>query len=95
LLDDWGSIPTPPHPDQLWGPPNLLTNGYHGLTLEVKQLEHEADHSPLSNAKAKNEWSYTSTSQYVFTAWCIVKHRDNFTFTFNGLEDVDIQSSDG
>jgi hypothetical protein len=25
-------------------------------------------------------------SQYVFIAWCLVKHRDNFTFifTFNG-----------
>jgi hypothetical protein len=21
--------------------------------------------------------------QYVFVAWCLVKHRDNFTFTFN------------
>jgi hypothetical protein len=24
---------------------------------------------------------YTSTPQYVFTAWCFVKHRDNFTST--------------
>jgi hypothetical protein len=24
--------------------------------------------------------------QYVFMAWCLVKHRDNFTFTFtNGI----------
>jgi len=22
--------------------------------------------------------------QYVFTAWCLVKHRDNFTYHFNG-----------
>jgi hypothetical protein len=29
----------------------------------------------------KNAWSYTSTPQYVFMAWCLVKHRDNFTFT--------------
>jgi hypothetical protein len=27
----------------------------------VKQLRHEADHSPPSNAKVKNVWSYTST----------------------------------
>jgi hypothetical protein len=26
----------------------------------------------------KNEWSYTSTPQYVFMAWCLVKDRDNF-----------------
>jgi hypothetical protein len=25
--------------------------------------------------------------QYVFMAWCLVKHRDNFTFTFYRLED--------
>jgi len=31
--------------------------------------------------RSKNEWSDTSTPQYAFTAWCIVKYRDNFTFT--------------
>jgi len=32
---------------------------------------------------SKNEWSYTSTLQYAFVAWCSVKkqHRDSFTFT--------------
>jgi len=29
------------------------------LSLEVICLGHEADHSPPSNAKAKNAWSYT------------------------------------
>jgi hypothetical protein len=24
--------------------------------------------------------------QYVFMAWCLVKHRDNFTFTFTGQD---------
>jgi hypothetical protein len=42
----------------------------------------EADHSTPSSAEVKNEWSYTSTPKYVFMAWCLVKHRDNFTFTF-------------
>jgi hypothetical protein len=32
--------------------------------------------------RSKNERSYTSTLPYVFIAWCLVKHRDNFTFTF-------------
>jgi hypothetical protein len=50
------------------------------LSLGVKQLEYEADHSPPSSAEVKNEWSYTSTPQYVFTAWCLVKHWDNFIF---------------
>jgi hypothetical protein len=32
--------------------------------------------------RSKNGWSYTSTPQYLFMAWCSVKYRDNFTFTF-------------
>jgi len=27
-----------------------------------------------------NVWIYTFTPQYVFMAWCLVKHRDNLTF---------------
>jgi hypothetical protein len=50
-------------------------------SLGVKRPWREADHSPPSNAEVKNAWSYTSTPQYVFMAWCLVKHGDNFTFT--------------
>jgi hypothetical protein len=39
----------------------------------------EADYSPPSSAEVKNAWSYTFTPQYVFMAWCLVKHKDNFT----------------
>jgi hypothetical protein len=39
----------------------------------------EPDHSPPSTAEVNNVWSYTST--YVFMAWCLVKHKENFTFT--------------
>jgi hypothetical protein len=49
------------------------------LSLGVQRLGREAEHSPPSSAEVKNVWSYTSTPQYVFTAWCLVKHRD-FTF---------------
>jgi hypothetical protein len=49
------------------------------LSLWVKRLRREADHSPPSSAAVKNGWSYTSTPQFVFMAWCLVKHRDNFT----------------
>jgi hypothetical protein len=48
----------------------------------VKLPGHEADHSPPSSAEVKNAWSYTSTHQYVFMAWCLVTHRDNFIFYF-------------
>jgi hypothetical protein len=52
------------------------------LSLGVKRPGREADHSPPSSAEVKNAWSYTSTPQYVFMVWCLVTHRDNFTFTF-------------
>jgi hypothetical protein len=52
------------------------------LSVGVKRPGREADHSPPSSAEVKNAWSYTSAPQYVFMAWCLVKHRDNFTFTF-------------
>jgi hypothetical protein len=50
------------------------------LSLRIKRPGRETDHSPPSSAEVKNEWSYTSTPQYVFMAWCLVKHWDNFTF---------------
>jgi hypothetical protein len=50
------------------------------LSLGVKWLESEVDHSSPSSAEVKNAWSYTSTPQYIFMEWCYVKHRDNFTF---------------
>jgi hypothetical protein len=52
------------------------------LSLGVKRPEREADHSPPSTAEVKTAWSYTSTPQYVFMAWCLVKHRDKFTSSF-------------
>jgi hypothetical protein len=52
------------------------------LSLGVKRPGREADHSPPSIVEVKNAWSYTTTPQYVFMEWCLVKHRDNFTFTF-------------
>jgi hypothetical protein len=42
----------------------------------------KADHSSPSSAEVKNAWSCTSTPPYVFMAWCLVKHRDNFTFFY-------------
>jgi hypothetical protein len=54
---------------------------YGGLfSRGVKRPELEGDHSPPSSAEVKNAWSYTSTSQYVFMAWFLVKLRDSFNF---------------
>jgi hypothetical protein len=55
------------------------------VSLRVKRPGRKADHSPPSSAEVKNAWSYTSTPQYVFMEWCLVKHRDNFTFTFTTI----------
>jgi len=46
---------------------------------------------PLTSiqCQVKNSWSYTSTPlQYVFAAWCLDKHRENFTFTFTVMSSV-------
>jgi hypothetical protein len=63
------------------------------LSLGVKRPGPEADHSPPSDAKVKNVWSYTSTPQYAFVVWCSVKkkHRDNFTFTLSNNETKSLQ----
>jgi hypothetical protein len=37
------------------------------LTPEVERPGREADHSPPTGVEVKNVWSYTSTTQYVFT----------------------------
>jgi hypothetical protein len=46
------------------------------LSLGVKRPGREADHSPPSSAEVKNAWSYTSTPQYAFMAWCSVKAQE-------------------
>jgi len=56
-----------------------------GSSPAVKRLGREADHSPPSRVEV-NEWSYTSTTPYAFRAWCLIKHRDNFIFTYNQQE---------
>jgi hypothetical protein len=43
------------------------------LSLEEKQPRHETDYSPPSSIGVKNAWSYSSTPQYVFMVWCLVK----------------------
>jgi hypothetical protein len=55
------------------------------LPLGPKLPGREDDHSPPYNVQVKNAsmhlWIYTSTPQYVFMAWFLVKHSDNFIFT--------------
>jgi hypothetical protein len=50
------------------------------LSLGVQRPGHESDHSPPSSAEVKNAWSIPPLLQYVFMAWCLVKHSENVTF---------------
>jgi hypothetical protein len=43
------------------------------LSLGIKRLGREADHSPPSSAEVKNAWKYSSIPQYAFMAWCLVE----------------------
>jgi hypothetical protein len=56
--------------------------GTGAVSLGIKRPGRKVDHSPPSSAEVKNAWSYTSTLQYVFMTWCLIKNRDNFTFIF-------------
>jgi hypothetical protein len=84
-LDDRGSIPgrsweffsSPPCPDRLWSPPGPLSNRYRGKAagnLKLTTYLHLAQ-------RLRMRGSITPLPQYVFMAWCLVKHRDNFTFS--------------
>jgi hypothetical protein len=77
----WEFFYSPPRPERLWGSPSLLPNGYQGLFhCGIKRRVCEADHPLPSSAEVQNAWSFTSTPQYAFMAWCSVKkkHRDNW-----------------
>jgi hypothetical protein len=38
---------------------------------------------PPPSAEVMNEWRYTFNPPYVFMAWRLLKHKDNFTFTLS------------
>jgi hypothetical protein len=53
--------------------------GLWGSFCGVKRPGRVADLSPPSRVEVWNAWSYTSTTPYTFMAWCLVKHRGDFT----------------
>jgi hypothetical protein len=60
---------SPRRPDQLCGPPNLLSNWLLGaLSPGVKRQGREAENSPPASAEVKKMWIYTSTPTYAFKA---------------------------
>jgi hypothetical protein len=60
-LEDLGfeSILAQKLPDRLWGKPRFLLIGTGLLAIGIKRLVREAEQSPPSSAKVKNECSYT------------------------------------
>jgi hypothetical protein len=66
--------------------PDSYPMGTRGTSLGVKRPGREADHSSPSSAKVKNEWSYTSTPQYAFMAWCLAQGQ-LYLFTFYQLQE--------
>jgi hypothetical protein len=48
-----------------------------GDSLSTAVWPGRVDPSFDSNAEIKNVWSRTFISPYIFTTWCLIKHRDN------------------
>jgi hypothetical protein len=81
---DWKFFFSPLCSDRLWVPPSLpWVSGI--LSLGVKLLGRDADHSTPPSVDVKNAWSYTSTPQYDLVTWCSVKKstETNLPFTFH------------
>jgi hypothetical protein len=80
--EGWEFFSSPPCPERLWSPPDLLPNGDLGLFpsgesgLGVKLTIH-LHLAPRSRMRG----DILLLPQHVFMVWCLVKHRDNFTFT--------------
>ena len=65
--------------DCLWGPPNLLLDGYRVTSPTVKCPELDIDQSPLFSPEVRNVWSYTSSFPIFL---CLHgRDRDNFNTT--------------
>jgi hypothetical protein len=57
------------------------TMGTWAISLKVKQLGHEADHSPPSSVEVK-EWSHIPNNPHIFMAQHLASIMIIFTFTF-------------
>jgi len=61
-----------------WAYSSSYRIGMGAISPGVKRPGSRAEHSLLSSAEVKNAW----VSSYVFMVWCLIKHRDNFTSTW-------------
>jgi hypothetical protein len=53
----------------------------HIMGTAVERPDREADQSPHSSTNVKNVGVIHPLPPYVFIEWCLIKHKDNFTFT--------------
>jgi hypothetical protein len=72
----WEFLSSPQRPDRLWGPPLQWVPG--AVSPGVKRPGRESDHSPPPVQRSRRRGAI-SPPQYVFIAWCLVKHRENST----------------
>jgi hypothetical protein len=75
-----GNFFSPPRPDRIRSPPNLLSVSIRDSFLGVKAAEARSNHLPPSTAEVKNACSYTSTPQYALMSWCSVEKSTGTTF---------------
>jgi hypothetical protein len=90
--NDRGSIPkrsksfssTPQRPNQLWGPPILLFNGYGGLFPRGESGRDVKLTSYLNLVPRSRKTELYGHFPYVSTAWCLinykVKHGENVSY---------------
>ena len=67
---------SPKRSDRLWGQLSLLFIGYRGSFWGAKKPRREVNHTPLSIAEVRNDWSYTS----FILIYVHGVERDNVTF---------------
>jgi len=70
-----------PHPDQLWGPPSLLSSGYQVFSPQRQSCQGMklTTHLHLVIRLLKCG-AVPLLPNYSFMVWYLVKHRDSFTF---------------
>jgi hypothetical protein len=76
------SIPSPETPDQFWGPPTLLFNGYRGSFPGVKRPGRDVDHLHLT-PKLTMSRAVTLLLVYAFIVWPEESYRDMLWKHFN------------
>jgi hypothetical protein len=69
------------------------------LSVKLKRLEREVNHTPSSISEVMNEWSSFHIHLYIFMARCLIFHKDNFVLLYtirkeNGLvyNDISIEN---